>query len=121
MNIEDITYKIRGAIFEVNNELGGGFLEKVYENALVLELKRQGLSVQSQLPMEVLFKGELVGEYIADLVVENSIIIEIKAVSRLASAYEAQLLNYLKASGMRIGFLVNFYGKKADIKRYVLD
>ena len=121
MNTDDITYQIRGAIFEVNKELGGGFLEKVYENALLIELRSRGLSVESQVPLEVRFKGDTVGEYLADILVEKLVIIEIKAVAQLNSSHEAQILNYLKATGLRIGFLVNFYGKKADIKRYVLD
>ena len=121
MDTDHITYEIRGAIFEVNKELGGGFLEKVYENALLLELKKRGLTAESQVALDVRYKGDVVGEYIADIIVEKAVIIEIKAVTQLSSLHEAQLLNYLKATGLTIGFLVNFHGKKADIKRFAFE
>ena len=120
MDINELTYKINGAIFEVNRVLGPGFLEKVYEKALMVELKLRGLSAKSQVPVSVDYKGENVGEYFADIVVENQIIIELKAVDSLQNIHEAQLLNYLKAAGYKVGLLVNFTHPKAEIKRFVM-
>jgi len=120
MNINDITYKINSAIFEVNQVLGAGFLEKVYENALLIELKNKGLNVKRQVPIEVNYKGEVVGDYFADIVIEDKIIIELKAVEKLQKIHEAQLLNYLKATEYKIGLLVNFTHPKAEIKRFIM-
>ena len=116
---EDLTYKIRGCVFEVFRELGAGFLEKVYENALVVELTKQKLACKVQYPLVVKYKDEVVGEYITDILVEDRVVIELKAVSKLLSIHEAQLLNYLKATNMRLGLLVNFTHPKATVKRYV--
>ena len=120
MEINDLTYKINGAIYEVNRVLGSGFLEKVYENALMFELRNNGLTVESQVPIKVKYKNENVGEYFADIVVENQVILEIKAVNLLDKTHEAQILNYLKATGYKIGLLVNFTHPKAQIRRFVL-
>jgi len=121
MDINDITYAINGAVFEVNRVLGPGFLEKVYENALTIELRRQGLKVESQAPIKVNYKEETVGEYYVDIFVEKKVIVEIKTVEKLDKIHEAQLLNYLKAFGIHVGLLVNFKHPKADIKRMVLN
>ena len=121
MNIDDITYQIRGAIFEVNRVLGHGYLEKVYEKALMIELRNRGLGVENQVPLKVTYKEEIVGEYFADLLVEGRVIVEIKAVTHLLKEHQAQLLNYLKATGIQVGLLVNFTRNKAEIKRMVLD
>ena len=121
MNLNDITYAINGAVFEVNSILGPGFLEKVYENALLIELKRRGLKAKNQVPISVSYKDEVVGDYSADLLVEDKVIVELKTVDNLDRVHEAQLLNYLKATGIHVGLLVNFKRKKADIKRMVLD
>ena len=121
MDITELTYAIRGAIFEVNNILGPGFLEKIYENALLIELGIRGLKAESQVPLKVLYKDNVVGEYFADIVVENRVIIELKTVECIERIHEAQVLNYLKATGLNIGFLVNFKHRKAEIKRMVLD
>ena len=120
LDINELTYQINGAIFEVNRILGAGFLEKVYENALLLELKERGLEAESQLPIKVKYKGETVGDYLADIVVENKVILELKAVESLQKIHEAQLLNYLRATGYKLGLLVNFTYPKAEIKRFVL-
>jgi GxxExxY protein len=120
MDINDITYAINGAVFEVNRILGSGFLEKVYENALLVELKRRGLKAESQVPIRVLYKESVVGEYIADILVEDKVIVELKTVETLEKIHEAQLLNYLKATGIRVGILVNFKHPKAEIKRMIL-
>ena len=121
MDIDNITYGIRGAVFEVNSVLGPGFLEKIYENALALELKRKGFKAVCQAPIKVQYKEDIVGEYFADLLVENKVIVELKTVERIEKIHEAQLLNYLKATGIKVGLLVNFRHAKAQIKRLVLD
>jgi len=120
MKKEDLTYKIRGAIFEVNRILGHGFLEKVYENALMIELKEKGLKAESQVPISVQYKKKEIGEYFADIVVEDEVILELKAVESLQKIHEAQLLNYLNATDFKVGFLVNFTHPKAAIRRFVL-
>ena len=115
MDLKEITYEINGAVFEVNRQLGAGFLEKVYENALVIELRERGLSAESQVPIKVRYRGHIVGDYFADIVVNNQVILEIKAIESLAKVNEAQLLNYLKATGYKIGLLINFTYPKAVI------
>ena len=120
MDINELTYQIRGAVFEVNRVLGAGFLEKVYEKALLVEFHKRGLKAESQLPIKVSYKNEVVGEYFADIVVEGKIIIELKAVDQLQKIHEAQLLNYLKATEYKIGLLINFTHPKAEIKRFVV-
>jgi len=121
MNIDDITYQINGAAFEVNKILGSGFLEKVYENALFHELQAKGLKVERQVPIKVIYKGCLAGEYVADIVVQDKVIVELKAVENISSRHEAQLLNYLKATGFKVGLLINFKHPKVEIKRLVLN
>jgi GxxExxY protein len=121
MDLNELTYLINGAIFEVSRILGPGFLEKVYENALLMELKARGIKAAAQYPIKVKYKDQIVGEYFADLVVENQVIIELKTVDRIEKIHEAQLLNYLKATGINVGLLVNFKSRKAEIKRLVLD
>jgi len=120
MDINELTYQIRGAVFEVNRILGSGFLEKVYEKALIIELLVRGLRAESQVPIEVIYKGEVVGEYFADIVVEGQVIIELKAVEQLQKIHQAQLLNYMRATGYKVGLLVNFSYPKAEIKRFVV-
>ena len=121
MDLNDITYKINGAVFEVNRVLGPGFLEKVYENALLVELRERGLRADAQVPIKVEYKGEVVGDYFADIIVNEQVIIELKTVDHLENIHEVQLLNYLKATGIKIGLLVNFRNTKAEIKRMVLN
>jgi GxxExxY protein len=120
-DINDITYAINGAIFEVNKVLGPGFLEKVYENALAKELREKGLQVKTQHSVKVGYKGEIVGEYIADLIVEDQVIVELKTVENLDHNHEAQLLNYLKATGIKVGIIANFKHARAQTKRLVLN
>ena len=108
------------AFYRIYNSLGHGFLEKIYENALALELRNAGLVVQQQAPIDVYYRGEVMGKYFADLLVENSIIIEIKAVEHLILEHEAQLLHYLRATNIDLGFLVNF-GPKPQIKRKIFQ
>ena len=112
----ELTNKIICSSYNVHNILGSGFLEKVYENALRLELESLGLSVEQQAPIKVYYKGQLVGEYFADLLIDGKIILELKAVEAIAPIHEIQLKNYLKGSRIEIGLLINF-GKSVEIKR----
>jgi GxxExxY protein len=117
---EELSYVIRGCIYEVFKHLGCGFLEKVYENALLEELKIQGLRADAQVPIKVRYKNAIVGEYVADVMVEDSVILELKAQQQILRLHEAQLLNYLKATDARVGMLVNFAYPRATIKRLVV-
>ena len=118
---KDITDKIIHAFFKiVYPELGYGFLERVYENALVIALTALGLKAKQQVRIAVYFQNQVVGEYFADLLVEDKVIVELKAVSRLLMEHEAQLLNYLRATPYEVGLLLNF-GPKPDFKRKVFD
>lgn len=114
----DTTGKILNCFFAVYNELGFGFLEKVYEKALKMELEITGLEVKTQNPIHVIYKGKVVGEYYPDLLVENSVIVEIKSVSALKEEHEAQLINYLTATATEVGLLLNF-GPKPQYMRKI--
>ncbi|MCA1804764.1 MAG: GxxExxY protein [Xanthomonadaceae bacterium] len=120
LEFEDLTYQIRACVYEVYRCLGHGFLEKVYENALLLELKSKGIRAISQVPLTVHYKGELVGEYVADLVIEDRVLLELKAQKQLSAGNEAQLLNYLRAGQWRVGMLINFAYPRAKIKRLIV-
>ncbi len=115
----EITEKIIGAAFEVHRQLGPGFLEKVYETALARELKSRGIAVRPRAEMGVSYKGQSVGVYYADLLVDEAVICEIKAAESLASAHQAQLLHYLKATGIEVGLLLNFGSDRVQVKRLV--
>lgn len=115
---KDITEEIISAYYYVYNELGYGFLEKVYENSMLIELKSRGLKVESQKIIKVHFKDSIVGEYFADIIVEDKIIIELKSCESLMPEHEVQLFNYLKATNIEVGLLFNF-GKRAAFKRKV--
>ena len=117
----DLSERVIGAVLEVANTLGAGFLEKVYERALIRELRLQGLRAESQSSFSVVYKGQRVGEYFADIVVEGALVIELKCVDRLSNDHLAQCLNYLKASGMSLCLLVNFQKPTVEWKRIVLD
>lgn len=117
MKYEELTEKILEACFEVSRELGAGFLESVYEKALIVALKQKGLSVRSQMPLQVKFRGVIVGEFYADIFVEEKVIVELKAVSRIAPEHKAQTINYLKATGIEIGLLVNFGNARLEYYR----
>lgn len=114
----DLTEAIIKSFYHVYNTLGYGFLEKVYENALRISLTKVGLTVKQQWPIAVTFEGEPVGEYFADLLVNDTVIIEIKVSESLAADHEAQLINYLKATRRQVGLLLNF-GPKAEFRRKV--
>lgn len=111
-----LTDAILCCFYHVYNTLGYGFLEKVYQRALLLELQNRGISAVAEAPISVLYRGQVVGEYFCDLRVENCVIVEIKATSRLVADHEAQLLNYLKATKMEVGLLLNF-GPEPQVKR----
>ena len=114
---EDLTRSILGACFEVMNELGAGLLESVYEAALVIALKQRSLDAQPQVPLEVKFRGEKVGKFFADILVEGKVIVELKSVDCLLPEHQAQTINYLKATGTDVGLLVNFGKPKLQYKR----
>jgi GxxExxY protein len=114
-----ITETIIGCAYKVSNCLGTGFLEKVYENSLYFELGKSGLKVQQQHPINVHYDGIVVGEYFADLLVQDEIVVELKAVKSLDPAHFAQCMNYLKATGMKVGLLINFGSQKVEIRRVI--
>lgn len=115
---DDLTYQIIGAAYEVHAGLGAGFLEKVYENAMCIELEERGLHVRQQYCIPVHYKGQMVGEYYADLFVEEKVIVELKAVERLLPIHEAQLVNYLQGTGIELGLLINFGGSVIIKRKY---
>jgi GxxExxY protein len=117
---DEVARVVVKAFYAVYETMGYGFLEKVYENALTLELRRRGLVVQPQCPIKVYYLGELVGEYFADLLVDECLIVEIRAVEALTASHEAQLLNYLKATRFDLGLLLNF-GPKPEVKRKIFE
>ena len=116
----EITQKIIGVFYEVYNELGHGFLESVYHRSLVLALQSVGLKVSSRVDIPVWFRGSEVGHFQADILVEQCILLELKAARTLESAHRAQLLNYLRATEIEVGLLLNF-GEKAEVKRLIFD
>lgn len=120
ISILTITQKVIKAFYQVYNSLGYGFLEKVYENALIIELKSMGINVEKQKPIKVYYKEQLVGEYFADLIIEDIVIVELKATESLCEEHEFQLINYLKATNIEVGLLLNF-GKTPEIKRKVFS
>src|SRR5579862_2048379 len=117
----DLTEAVIGAAFEVANVLGAGFLEKVYERALLRELTLRGVSAKAQVSFPVCYKGHYAGEYVADLVVEEKVIVELKCVDHFANAHLAQCINYLKASRRQVALLINFQKPKVEWRRVVLD
>lgn len=120
-SIDQIAEKIIGAAFEVSNTLGVGFLEKVYEKALMHEMTLRGMKVESQTPLNVQYKGVHVGEYFSDLIVENCVIVEIKCARTFAPEHTAQCLNYLRATGIKLALLINFQKPRVEIKRIALN
>jgi GxxExxY protein len=116
----EVTDQILNAFYTVYNTLGYGFLEKVYENAVIIELSKSGLNCLPQAPIRVVYDGNIVGEYFADILVEEKVIVEIKAVRNLIEEHEAQLLNYLKATAIEVGLLLNF-GVRPEFKRKAFD
>ncbi len=120
---EEITGIVIGCAFDVMNELGAGFLESVYEKALLVAIRHKGLSATSQHAVKVMFRGECVGGFYADILVEEKVILELKAVKAIAPEHQAQIINYLNATGIEVGHLINFGNPKLEYKRFtrILD
>lgn len=119
MEHKELTEKIIACVYRVYNKMGAGFLESVYEKCLMIELRKSRLLVESQKAIQVFYDNELVGEFIADIVVNDRVILELKAIKQLSKAHEVQLVNYLVATGKPVGLLINFGETKAEIKRKV--
>jgi GxxExxY protein len=119
-DLNSLSEKVLGAVFEVSNTLGAGFLEKVYQRALLRELSLRGIRATTEVSLAVTYKGHSVGEYFADLVVEDALVVELKCAECLANEHVAQCLNYLRASGMTLCLLVNFQKPKVEWRRIVL-
>jgi len=117
MLFDELTGKILEASFEVSRELGAGFLESVYEKALFVALRQKSLSVVCQIPLKVKFRGVIVGEFYANMLVENKVLLELKAASRIMPEHKAQVINYLKATGIEVGLLINFGNAKLEYNR----
>lgn len=116
---KELVYRVVGCAMKVHRELGYGFLEKVYENALMYLLNKENIRARQQYPVSVLFEDKIVGEYIADILIEDKILIEIKTVEKTINVHCAQVLNYLKATGIRLGLLVNFGPQKLEYERII--
>ena len=116
---KDLSYKIVGLAMEVHSKLGYGFLEKVYENAMMVLFRREGIHAKQQAPITVYFDGEVVGDYYADILVEDKIILELKAIEKITDVHRAQTLNYLKATGLRLAILINFGRQRLEHERFV--
>ncbi|MFP4302723.1 MAG: GxxExxY protein [Spirochaetaceae bacterium] len=117
---KELSHKVLGAAFAVHNALGPGLLESAYEGALVIELRHRGLDFERQRVFPVYYRGEMAGAYVADLVVEGKVIMELKSVKKLTSVMEAQLVNYLRLSKVPVGYLLNFQGTKVEWRRFVV-
>jgi len=116
---KELTYKVIGCAMKVHRELGYGFLEKVYENSLLVLLEKEGIKARQQYPISVYFENKVVSEYFADILVEDKVLIELKAIERTANTHTAQLLNYLKATKIRLGLLINFAPRKLEYERII--
>lgn len=117
---KDLAYRVVGLAMEVHSGLGHGFLEKVYENALMVLFRREGIPAKQQAPISVSFEGQVVGDYFADILVEDKIIVELKSVEKIIDVHKAQALNYLKATGVRLAILLNFGKERLEYERLVL-
>ena len=117
---KDLSYEIIGVAMEVHRELGNGFLEKVYENALMVLLNERGIKAEQQKEIKVYFRGAIIGNYIADILIEDSIIVEFKTVERIVDIHRAQVMNYLKATRLKLAMIINFKNKSLEYERIVL-
>ena len=117
---KELSYKVVGLAMQLHSELGHGFLEKVYENALMILLRENGIKAEQQVPVKVYYHGEIVGDYIADILVEDCIILELKSQENLARGYKAQTINYLKATSLKLAILLNFGKASLERERIVL-
>ena len=116
--LQEITHKIIGCCFDVINELGSGFVESVYKKALLIALQENGLPAEEQVPLNVFFRKQNIGFFIADIIVDKKVLLELKAVKKLLPEHQAQVINYLKATGLEVGLLINFGGSKLEYKRH---
>ena len=121
MEYRELTEKIIGCAYRVYNRMGFGFLESVYEKCMLIELKKAGLNSESQKPIKVHYDNEIVGDFVADIIVDDTIILELKSVRRVVRAHEVQLVNYLVATGKTIGLLLNFGERRVEVKRKLKD
>lgn len=121
MEYEKVTETVIGCAYRVYNKMGFGFLESVYEKCLLIEMRKAGLDAETQKPITVHYDGEVVGEFVADMIVNDAIIIELKSVRRIIKAHEIQLVNYLVATGKPVGLILNFGETKVEIKRKIKD
>jgi len=121
MEHKNVTETVIGCAYRVYNKMGFGFLESVYEKCLLIELHKAGLDAESQKPITVYYDDEIVGEFVADIIVNDTIILELKSVRRVVKAHEVQLVNYLVATGKPIGLILNFGESKVEVKRKVKD
>jgi len=120
MKHKELTAKIIDCAFKVHKRLGFGFLESVYQNALMIELLKAGFTAEKEKKIQVSYDDQIIGDFVADILVADTIIVELKSVKQIHAAHEAQLINYLKATGIEVGLLINF-GERVEIKRKVLD
>ena len=121
MEYQDLTEKIIGCAYRVYNKMGFGFVESVYEKCLLIELHKSDLKAESQKPITVFYENEIVGEFVADIIVNDTIMLELKSVRRIIKAHEVQLVNYLVATGKPIGLILNFGERKVEVKRKIKD
>ena len=121
MEYQEVTETIIGCAYRVYNKMGFGFVESVYEKCLLIELRKAGLNTESQKPITVYYESEIIGAFVADIIVNDAIILELKSVRRIIKAHEVQLVNYLVATGKPVGLILNFGEKKVEIKRKVKD
>jgi GxxExxY protein len=121
MEYKDLTEKIIGCAYRVYNKMGFGYLESVYEKCMLIELGKAGFDIESQKPIGVQYDGEVVGDFIADILVNDTVLLELKSVRKLVEAHEVQLVNYLVATGKPLGLLINFGETKVEVKRKVKD
>lgn len=121
MDHESLTERIIGAAYTVHNRMGHGFLESVYEKCMLIELEQAGLSCQSQVPIVVHYNDQVVGNFVSDIVVNKTVIVELKSISRITTAHEIQLVNYLTATGLPVGLLINFGESRVEVKRKVRE
>jgi GxxExxY protein len=118
---KELTEKIIGCAYNVYNKMGFGFLESVYEKCMLIELRKEGLNAESQKSLTVFYENEIVGEFIADIIVNDTVILELKSSKQIIKAYEVQLVNYLVATGKPVGLILNFSENKVEVKRKIKD
>lgn len=120
VHYKEISYKIVGIAMKVYNTLGYGFLEKVYENSMMVRFRKDGIKAEQQKAIKVYFEDEVVGDYVADILVEDSVIVELKTVDKISDVHKAQVLNYLKSTKLKLGIIVNFSKNQVEYTRLVL-